>query len=328
METKEPRDEFNERTGRTEYWKRKGHELAAMMGPDGLVKQEFVKFRGVCPCCGTKPPKEKLLWHKDGLRYVRCGDCGMVFIDPILKTEVLDRIYDNAESSVAWLDVLQKQEGLDSEKYTSILQRLLRYTGSLRDLTLLDVGSSYGLFIHMATHYGAKVKGLELCKPAIELAQRRFPALEVLNEKLESWAVGRESSVDVVTFLEVLEHVPDPGELLECARDILKPRGIVVVLVPNLMAKTNLILHEKSKTFGANHLNYWLASTLTRQFERANLEVVETSTMIGDVNTWWNYLNYEDPYAGHLVHPNHDAATLKTLADGQGYKLLAFARKQ
>ncbi len=331
METPEGRKDFNERTGRAKFWEKKDLELLAMLDKNvGRIGEKYVTWRGSCPCCGKSPPKQKLLWHKEGLRYVRCADCGMVFIDPILKPEVLDRIYDSAESSKLWLEVEQKQENLDLEKFKNIVDSIIVYQEDVGLVggTVLDVGASYGFFLHIAQRMGYKGVGLELCTPAIELGRRRFPDVELRAEKLESWVVGREESVDVVTFLEVLEHIPDPNEILECARAVLKPDGLLVALVPNLEAKTNLILHEKSKTFGANHLNYWSWSTLTKQLNRAGLSVEETSTIIGDTNTWWNYINYEDPYAGNLVHPDHADATMDALRHGQGYKLLAVARKK
>lgn len=333
METPEGRKDFNERTGRMNYWQEKGHELEFLLGKNGLIEGRYVQYRGACPCCGTKPPGERQLWMKEGLRYVRCADCGMVFIDPILKPDILDDIYESAQSSRAWIQVLINQEGHDVVKYLEIIKSFephLYFKEKKDSLKFLDVGASYGLFLHiLADRYpGAWRYGLELCKEALEVGAKRFPDVELRNEKLESWAVGREESVDVVTFLEVLEHIPDPNEILECARSVLVPDGLLVVLVPNLEAKTNVVLHEKSKTFGANHLNYWSVTTLSQQLMRAGFHWLNCKTLIGDVNTWWNHLHYEDPYAGNLVHPDHAEATRQTIADGQGYKLLAVARKQ
>ena len=151
-------------------------------------------------------------------------------------------------------------------------------------------------------------------------------ACEALHQDFEKW-LDPTFRFHVITFWEVLEHVPDPGELLRSARNLLAPRGLLGVMVPNLDARTNRILHEKSHTFGANHLQYWNVKTLKQQLEHAGFIVEGIYTMISDVNTWWNYLNFQHPYEGGLVHPFFTRAQNEVLEMNEGYKLVAYARK-
>lgn len=331
METAEPRDEFNERTGRQAYWDAKGGEIERyFMRSMGVVDPKFTETRD-CPLCGAENKDLDCIWTKEGLLYIKCT-CGMVYIVNPLKQEILEEAYESSESMSKWLEVLQNQEDLDQHKFLYMLGRvndkLCGRNEYSEAVQLLDVGASYGLACHIAKDYfGWDPTGLELSEEAYEIFYKKwYTEFDMFKVKLEDHVFGMR--YDVVTMWEVLEHIPDPHALLQQAHKALKPRGILGILVPNLNSKTNMILHEKSKAFGANHLNYWNIDTLTVQLERAGFEVVHWETLIGDVNTWYNHLSYEEPYTGNLVHPDHEEATSNTLSQGQGYKLFVVARKR
>lgn len=335
METNEPRDKFNDRTGRTEIYKLRDLELTPMVDANtGLVHEKMTEMR-MCPLCGEHPREARTLWVKEGLIYNKC-ECGMVYISPAIKESEMDKYYGQAPSAKKWLDVLQAQEDLDEAKFDYLLDQVSRYIHLIDEPKpkLLDVGASYGFFLNLATSYrwGFEGYGLELSEDALKIYMERYEGKFLMSKmKLDEWlaATGVEERYDVVTMWEVLEHVPDPHALLEQAKKAIKPGGLLAVLVPNLEAETNRILHEKSRAFGANHLNYWNMITLRKQLSKAGFGTAYEGTIIGDVNTFWNHLNYEDPYSGSLVHPEHKEATEATLRRGAGYKLfsISFARR-
>ena len=333
METTEPRCKFNDRTGRTGVFKLRDAEMEKLIDHhSGLVKDELVEER-MCPLCEDHPKNAEQIWIKEGLKYNKCK-CGMVYIAPILKQKVVDEYYATAESAKQWLEVLQAQENLDETKFDHLLDRVSRHIfapGPPAKPSLLDVGASYGFFLNLATSYRWNFDGvgLELSGAAFDLYIKKeyhnnFP---IYTMKLEDYLKSPTfEKADLVTMWEVLEHVPDPKALLEQAKKVLKRDGLLAVLVPNLWARTNRYLHEKSRAFGANHLNYWNVNTLRRQLSEAGFGTCYEETIIGDVNTWWNHLNYEDPYTGSLVHPDHKRATEQTLQEGAGYKFFTLAR--
>ena len=345
METSEGRKDFNERTGRQAYWDAKGGELERYMWHRaGIVHPKYTDIRD-CPLCGADPEESNCIFIKEGLFYAKCNKCGMVYITSPLKQEILEEAYGSSEAMTRWLEVLENQEDLDRDKFMYMLEALTKklpsrakYEGSVQvteegefPVRLLDVGASYGYACHVAKDYfGWEPTGLELSEEAFEIYMGRYyNNFQLFKEKLEYYVEHRKAfhQFDVVTLWEVLEHIPDPHLLLVYATNALKPGGILGLLVPNLASKTAMILHEQAKCFGANHLNYWNIDTLTRQLKQAGFDVVHWETLIGDVNTWYNYLNYEEPYSGNLVHPDHQEATRETLSQGQGYKLFVVARK-
>jgi 2-polyprenyl-3-methyl-5-hydroxy-6-metoxy-1,4-benzoquinol methylase len=286
--------------------------------------------------CGEDADNSNCIFIKEGLFYNKCNQCGMVYISSPLKQEILEEAYESSEAMTLWLEVLKKQEDLDKDKFMYMLEQMnkkyQRPGAEWKDaVKLLDVGASYGYACHVAkAYFGWEPVGLELSQEAYkEYFNRWYQDFQMYKEKLEDYLEHHEieEHFDMVTLWEVLEHIPNPSMMLEWAWGALKKNGLLGILVPNLNSKTARILHEEAKMFGANHLNYWNINTLTAQLKAAGFSVVYWETLIGDVNTWHNYLHFEEPYSGNLVHPDHEKATARVLEQGQGYKLFVVARK-
>ncbi|MGE4159266.1 MAG: methyltransferase domain-containing protein [Planctomycetota bacterium] len=97
---------------------------------------------------------------------------------------------------------------------------------------LLDVGSGEGFLLEGARKAGFSIHGVEL-NAGKATWTRDHLGMDVRTGTLQD-ARFPEASFDVVTCFAVLEHVPDPLELLkECLR-ILKPGGLLMLAVPNI----------------------------------------------------------------------------------------------
>ncbi|PWT75182.1 MAG: hypothetical protein C5B60_05705 [Chloroflexi bacterium] len=103
--------------------------------------------------------------------------------------------------------------------------------GSLR---VLDVGCGNGSWLAIPlARCGFDVTGIDTHGPSIEHARRLAEGIQ--NSHFFAVSVANVSSppFDVLILSEVLEHVGDPEELLRASIAHLKPRGIVIVTVPN-----------------------------------------------------------------------------------------------
>ena len=99
----------------------------------------------------------------------------------------------------------------------------------LEDKTLLDVGCGGGILAEALHDKGAIVTGIDAAGPGIEIAKHHAKKNNKLIDYQESTAedlIQKSSEkYDVVTCLEVLEHVPDPKLLVKTCIDLLKPNG-------------------------------------------------------------------------------------------------------
>ena len=96
-------------------------------------------------------------------------------------------------------------------------------------LKVLDVGCGGGLLAEALDAKGAKVTAIDVTDANIEVAKLHAQKMQVdINYKLitaEDLAKIESNSYDVVSCLEVIEHVPDPGQLIKACADLLKPGG-------------------------------------------------------------------------------------------------------
>ena len=102
---------------------------------------------------------------------------------------------------------------------------------ALEGLEVLDVGCGGGIFSESLNRRGAIVTGIDLAEESLSVA--RLHLLESGREvdyqyvAAEQFAEARKSSFDVVTCLEMLEHVPDPASVVKACAALVKPGGSV-----------------------------------------------------------------------------------------------------
>ena len=115
----------------------------------------------------------------------------------------------------------------------------------LKGLRVLDVGCGGGILADSMARKGAAVLGIDLASKALKVAQ--LHALEVQTDGVqyreisaEALAVEQPSSFDIVTCMEMLEHVPDPSSVVKACASLVKPGGHVFFSTINRNAKAFL----------------------------------------------------------------------------------------
>lgn len=116
---------------------------------------------------------------------------------------------------------------------------------SLKGLRVLDVGCGGGILADSMARKGAEVLGIDLATKALKVAQ--LHALEAQTEGVqyreisaEALAAEQPGSFDVVTCMEMLEHVPDPSSIVKACAALVKPGGYVFFSTINRNAKAFL----------------------------------------------------------------------------------------
>ena len=117
----------------------------------------------------------------------------------------------------------------------------------LKGKKLLDVGCGGGLLAEaMARHGAAEVLGIDLSTKALGVAQLHAMEAEVMNlayreVPVEQLAAEQPASFDVVTCMEMLEHVPDPASVVRACCQLVKPGGHVFFSTLHRNAKAWLL---------------------------------------------------------------------------------------
>ncbi|NIF22963.1 bifunctional 2-polyprenyl-6-hydroxyphenol methylase/3-demethylubiquinol 3-O-methyltransferase UbiG [Candidatus Pantoea multigeneris] len=118
---------------------------------------------------------------------------------------------------------------------------------------VLDVGCGGGILAESMAKEGALVTGLDMGAEPLQVA--RLHALEsgvkldYVQQTVEAHAEEHAGSYDVVTCMEMLEHVPDPGSVIRACARLVKPGGEVFFSTINRNPKAWLLL-----IFGAEYV--------------------------------------------------------------------------
>ena len=110
---------------------------------------------------------------------------------------------------------------------------------------VLDVGCGGGILAEAMARQGAEVLGIDLAIKSLKVAQLHALESELGNISyrevaVEALAAERPASFDVVTCMEMLEHVPDPASVVKACAELVKPGGWVFFSTLNRNPKSFL----------------------------------------------------------------------------------------
>ena len=187
-----------------------------------------------CPLCGHREipllRTSSCDWHKryqpqlpPMISWLQCSSCEHAFTDGYFDDEALALLFSTTHEG--------QIPGSDGERGRLIWAPTVRKVASVIDSgTWLDVGFGDGSLLLTAAEWGFEPVGLDARSDTAD----RMEALgiTVLTGQLAN--VDRGSGFDVVSFFDVLEHVPFPTTALIDAYRILRPGGCLVVSTPNM----------------------------------------------------------------------------------------------
>jgi SAM-dependent methyltransferase len=233
-----------------------------------------------CRLCGGRRLYLYYTQGNDGrFRYYRCPDCTLVNYD--LATGL-----DQAQYAAEFVDPTDDgiRKNLDKDATFAFLRRHVPGSGRL-----LDIGCGTGRLLYLALRAGWRVKGLEL-SPAMAAYVRERLGVDVLTGDflaLEPAAADREA-YDVVCLRHVLEHLPDGLGALRRIGALTRPRGHVLVEIPNVEAlakkwlrlMVGLGLHRRRypENFMAGHCNEYCRQSFEFLLRQTGFRLVRWET--------------------------------------------------
>src|SRR5882724_5959024 len=115
--------------------------------------------------------------------------------------------------------------------------RYIEQAARLQDARILDVGCGGGILSEAMARSGARVLGIDLAQAVLDVAElhalESSLAVEYRAVAAEELAAAQPDSFDLVTCMEMLEHVPDPAATLKALAALVKRGGDVIVSTLN-----------------------------------------------------------------------------------------------
>ena len=197
--------------------------------------------------------------------------------------------FDYTKISVGYYDkVYQRQVGVQSRWHHQKFEFLRRYlpeTGKL-----LDIGCGPGTFIGTLAGTEIDCTGIDIAPDQIDYAIKNYCCDKVRFKcaSLDRFAQNSSDKFDVITFVEVLEHLPEHTaiSMLKTARCLLAPGGKILVTTPNYHSAWPVVEYLVNRIgevrYEEQHINRYDAKRLESHLIRSGFEA-------GDMNSFMSF---------------------------------------
>ena len=229
----------------------------------------------LCNLCGSDhfktlfSARDRLYGLEGRFQYVRCDDCGLVYMNPQVIPDCISNIYPEN-----YAPHLVHSSGADKGSGRPHLPKTILDTLTT-DSNVLDVGCGNGDFLHqLQQHRPCRVSGLDISESASLLAKERY-GIDVFCGDIIS-APYKKKSFDLISLRSVIEHVPDPKMAMEKAFTLCKPSGLVFIKTPNCDSFGAKLFKDKWYPVDCpRHLYLFSPSTITALLEKCGFEVLK-----------------------------------------------------
>lgn len=229
-----------------------------------------------CSFCGS--PDYSRYDSVDDWLIVKCNRCGFCFTNPRPTLESLPSYYDLSY----FRDGDVKRFGFFNQYAPGNPGADLDYHQRIADIEscvdkrgrLLELGAAAGGFLNVMRARGWKVDGVEVSRDAVELAKKEN-GVDIFCGTLAEFE--SDETYEVVCMYHSLEHTPNPAYVIDRSYELLKPRGIIVIEVPNL-AGFDARFNRERKLLSYDlprHLNHFTPAIITKTLEKKGFEILD-----------------------------------------------------
>jgi len=186
-----------------------------------------------CPCvlCGENNPNNFRIWFDSYLKLYKCLKCGFIAQYPGPGENTIINNYEDNYS----LDFLKQNKEFMYPERRIVLQDIVDRIYKIKSKgSLLDIGCGDGHLLYLCKKRFPDCYGVEYSKDLSKFASSKtnFPIIQGKYCK----EIYPPNKFDIITIIQVLEHIPNPVDFLEIVHYHLKKNGILVIEIPSISA--------------------------------------------------------------------------------------------
>jgi len=201
--------------------------LSQYFNADDTMRPEFFE-ETVCYNCGQSSINSEFI--VDRFRHVRCANCGMVYVSPRLREDILHNAYNEEDYTAFFrlklIPALEYRRNVLAKRKFDQIQAWTKRQGRV-----LDIGSGLGEVLSVFKEHGWECLGIEFNSFAAEFSRKEFD-LEIVNTSIFDFD-SSDQPFDCIMLWGVLEHFKRPKKVLNKVRELLHQDGLLVVEVPS-----------------------------------------------------------------------------------------------
>lgn len=269
-----------------------------------------------CDLCGQDDPQVRYPLRLGAI--VSCRACGFSYVNPRLPSEVLHRkLQEWAEQDVVddeRLRVAFEPSTMDFYRaYYDSLEPHVRTPGRRQ----LDVGCATGALLSVGRDRHWEVEGVELGKASARYASDVL-GMRIHNESLYEFTPT--GPYDLVSFLEVIEHLEHPAKALAHLHGLLREDGLLLLSTPNFDSLYRRLFGTDWWVVNCEdeHIMFFTPKSIRFALEQAGFEVLELRTRSIDLaGLFKTFKSRLRPSAGTAVPSDEDDHGYYAARDGK-----------
>lgn len=199
---------------------------------------------------------------------VRCNGCGLVYVNPRLKAESIVDGYSEG-SDETFISQVRGREA----SFLSGLKFIEKFS---KPGKILDIGTAGGSFLHVAKKRGWEVYGVEPNKWLCGWAKQHY-GIDVQPGTIGSLEYP-DGFFDVITLWDVIEHVPNPAEVLQKCHRLLRPGGFIYLNYPDYGSYASRLMGKRWIFLLSVHIYYFTRRTVSLMLAKGGFSALKFRT--------------------------------------------------
>ena len=244
-----------------------------------LMKKKDHFVHVICPACHQDC--YTYTFKKLNIQYLECQNCKTIYASPRPTAEMLNDYYLHSQNYQFWCEHVfpASEETRRDHIVIPRVDQIEQYSNSLniKKDVFIEIGAGFGTLCQEVQKKSLFKKTIAI-EPSPSLAEKcRERGIEVIEQTIELIDTSA-INADAIASFETIEHVFDPQEFILSCSSLLNTNGLLFLSCPNMMGLDTIILREKSKSVGGEHINMFNPESLEILLSRCGFKIIDIFT--------------------------------------------------